>query len=45
MTKRFCPHCGNSTLRKTSYSVNEDGSVTYYMSKKPPNKKGLKVSL
>ncbi|XP_066570216.1 RNA-binding protein NOB1 [Amia ocellicauda] len=47
MTKVFCPHCGNKTLKKIAVTVNEDGSLQMHLSKNPKvlNPKGLKYSL
>jgi len=36
MDKKFCHHCGNDTLRKLSVSINEDGTMKYYLSKRRP---------
>ncbi|XP_053305485.1 RNA-binding protein NOB1 [Spea bombifrons] len=35
MTKSFCPHCGNMTLKKVAVSVKEDGSLNMHFSKNP----------
>ncbi|KAM8947407.1 RNA-binding protein NOB1 isoform 2-T2 [Pelodytes ibericus] len=35
MSKTFCPHCGNRTLKKVAVSVNEDGSLHMHFSKNP----------
>ena len=45
MTKTFCPHCGNKTLKKISVTINEDGSTQMHFSRNPKvlNPKGLKV--
>ncbi|XP_030015830.1 RNA-binding protein NOB1-like isoform X2 [Sphaeramia orbicularis] len=47
MSKVFCPHCGNSTLKKVAVTVNEDGSKQMHFSRNPKvmNPKGLKYSL
>ena len=36
MDKKFCHHCGNDTLRKLAVSINDDGTMKYYLSKRPP---------
>ena len=45
MTKAFCPHCGNKTLKKIAVTINEDGSTQMHFSRNPKvlNPKGLKV--
>ncbi|KAH3769925.1 RNA-binding protein NOB1-like [Dreissena polymorpha] len=44
--KLFCPHCGNKTLTKVSMTVNEDGSVRYFLSRRRPvNTHGLQFRL
>ncbi|XP_054475512.1 RNA-binding protein NOB1 [Anoplopoma fimbria] len=47
MTKVFCPHCGNSTLKKLAVTVGEDGSTKMHFSKNPKvlNPRGLRHSL
>ncbi|XP_078101262.1 RNA-binding protein NOB1 isoform X2 [Sander vitreus] len=47
MSKVFCPHCGNKTLKKLAVTVTEDGSVHMHFSKNPKvlNAKGLRHSL
>ena len=42
--KVFCPHCGNKTLTKVSMTVNEDGSIRYFLSRRQISKRGKKVS-
>lgn len=46
MTKVFCPHCGNKTLKKVAVSVSEDGSLHMHFSCNPKvlNPRGLRVS-
>lgn len=46
MTKVFCPHCGNKTLKKVAVSVSEDGSLHMHFSRNPKvlNPRGLRVS-
>ena len=44
MSRQFCHHCGNKTLRKVSVSINSDGSMQYYMSKRKNfSTRGLRV--
>ena len=44
MLKEFCPYCGNRTLQKVSMTVEEDGSIRYFLSRrKPISTKGMKV--
>ncbi|WAR12767.1 NOB1-like protein [Mya arenaria] len=44
--KLFCPHCGNKTLSKVSMTVNEDGSIRYFLSRRrPQNTRGTKFRL
>jgi len=46
MTKKFCPECGNATLRKVSVTMNPDGGIVYHLSqRKTFSTKGLKYSL
>ncbi|XP_063801533.1 RNA-binding protein NOB1 [Pseudophryne corroboree] len=47
MTKSFCPHCGNLTLKKVAVSVNEDGSLQMHFSRNPKvlNTRGMRYSL
>uniref|UniRef100_A0A3Q3NK27 RNA-binding protein NOB1 n=1 Tax=Labrus bergylta TaxID=56723 RepID=A0A3Q3NK27_9LABR len=47
MTRVFCPHCGNKTLKKVAVTINEDGSKQMHFSKNPKvlNSKGLRHSL
>ncbi|CAK6983963.1 RNA-binding protein NOB1 isoform X1 [Scomber scombrus] len=35
MTKQFCPHCGNQTLKKIAVTLSEDGSMHMHFSKNP----------
>jgi len=46
MTKVFCPHCGNKTLKKVAVSVSDDGSLHMHFSRNPKvlNPRGLRVS-
>ena len=42
--KEFCFHCGNKTLQKVSVTVNRDGSIEYFLSKRRPiSTRGMKV--
>ena len=44
MEKEFCPVCGNHTLQRIAMTVNDDGSIQYFMSRrKPVNLRGLRV--
>ncbi|KAJ8302934.1 hypothetical protein KUTeg_019330 [Tegillarca granosa] len=46
VTKQFCPWCGNNTLQKVSMSVEEDGSIKYFLSRrKPVSTRGTKFAL
>ncbi|NWH93495.1 NOB1 protein, partial [Aegithalos caudatus] len=47
MTKVFCPHCGNKTLKKVAVSVSDDGSLHMHFSRNPKvlNPRGLRYSL
>uniref|UniRef100_A0A7M4FW13 RNA-binding protein NOB1 n=1 Tax=Crocodylus porosus TaxID=8502 RepID=A0A7M4FW13_CROPO len=47
MTKVFCPHCGNKTLKKVAVSVSDDGSLHMHFSHNPKvlNPRGLRYSL
>lgn len=45
MTKTFCPNCGNKTLKRVAATFEEDGTVTYYISKRPINVRGSRYSL
>jgi len=44
--KKFCPKCGNKTLKRVSVTVNRDGSQQIHIStRRPINAKGKKFSL
>ncbi|XP_069114071.1 RNA-binding protein NOB1-like isoform X1 [Argopecten irradians] len=44
--KEFCPSCGNNTLQKVSMTVEEDGTIHYFLSRrKPVSTRGTKYSL
>ncbi|KAF7283442.1 RNA-binding protein NOB1 [Rhynchophorus ferrugineus] len=46
MTKRFCPKCGNNTLKKVAVSVNEYGDMQIHINpRKPLTGRGKKFSL
>lgn len=47
MNKKFCPNCGNKTLKKIAVTVNEDGSLHFHFSKNPKvlNPRGLRHPL
>ncbi|NXQ32809.1 NOB1 protein, partial [Alaudala cheleensis] len=47
MTKVFCPHCGNKTLKKVAVSVSEDGTLHMHFSRNPKvlNPRGLRYPL
>ncbi|XP_076350947.1 RNA-binding protein NOB1-like isoform X2 [Tachypleus tridentatus] len=46
MDKKFCPNCGNQTLKRVEVIVNENGTKTLLINfKKPINIRGTKFSL
>ncbi|NXF79661.1 NOB1 protein, partial [Sclerurus mexicanus] len=47
MTKVFCPHCGNKTLKKVAVSVSDNGSLHMHFSRNPKvlNPRGLRYPL
>jgi len=46
MTKKFCPKCGNKTLKRVAVTRNDDGSKEIHINyKRPLNTKGKKFSL
>ncbi|XP_063168850.1 RNA-binding protein NOB1 [Candoia aspera] len=47
MTRLFCPHCGNKTLKKVTVTVEDDGSFHLHFSQNPKvlNPRGLRYSL
>nr|XP_008120286.2 PREDICTED: RNA-binding protein NOB1 [Anolis carolinensis] len=47
MTRLFCPHCGNKTLKKVAVSVADDGSLHLHFSRNPKvlNPRGLRHPL
>ncbi|NXG16035.1 NOB1 protein, partial [Grallaria varia] len=47
MSKVFCPHCGNKTLKKVAVSVSNDGSLHMHFSRNPKvlNPRGLRYPL
>lgn len=46
MSRVFCPHCGNKTLKKVSVTVSDDGTLRMHFSRNPKvlNPRGLRVS-
>lgn len=47
MTRVFCPHCGNRTLKKVSVTIGTDGALHMHFSRNPKvlNPRGLRYSL
>nr|CAI5827791.1 unnamed protein product [Callosobruchus analis] len=46
MTKRFCPNCGNDTLKKVAVSLGEDSKLVIHINpKRPLTGRGKKYSL
>ncbi|KAJ3043121.1 Nin1 binding protein [Rhizophlyctis rosea] len=46
MEKKFCPHCGNNTLIRTSMGIDSKGNVTLYLKKNfQYNVRGTKFSI
>ncbi|XP_073736166.1 RNA-binding protein NOB1 isoform X2 [Callorhinus ursinus] len=47
MSRVFCSHCGNKTLKKVSVTVRDDGSLCMHFSRNPKvlNPRGLRYSL
>lgn len=46
LEKRFCPHCGNQTLKRVSIKVNDDGTLQYFISlRRPISAKGKNQTL
>jgi len=46
MSKKFCPRCGNPTLKRVAVTLNEDGSQQIHIStRRPISTKGKKFSL
>ncbi|KAH0619737.1 hypothetical protein JD844_000681 [Phrynosoma platyrhinos] len=47
MTRLFCPHCGNKTLKKVAVTAADDGSLHMHFSRNPKvlNPRGLRYSL
>nr|XP_025040004.1 RNA-binding protein NOB1 [Pelodiscus sinensis] len=47
MTRVFCPHCGNKTLKKVAVSLGADGTLHMHFSRNPKvlNTRGLRYSL
>lgn len=46
MSRVFCAHCGNKTLKKVSVTVSDDGALHMHFSRNPKvlNPRGLRVS-
>lgn len=46
MSRVFCSHCGNKTLKKVSVTVSDDGTLRMHFSRNPKvlNPRGLRVS-
>lgn len=46
MTRLFCPHCGNKTLKKVAVTVDSEGNLHMHFSRNPKvlNPRGLRVS-
>lgn len=46
MSRVFCSHCGNKTLKKVSVTVSDDGTLHMHFSRNPKvlNPRGLRVS-
>lgn len=46
MELKFCPNCGNKTLKRVSMTLNKDGSQQIHIStRKPLSNRGKKFSL
>lgn len=46
MNKKFCPNCGNQTLKRVSVTINEDGTKSVNINfRKPINIRGTRHSL
>lgn len=46
MDRMFCPKCGNSTMERVSYSIGQDGQMTFYTrANRPAKLTGTKYSL
>ncbi|XP_066204574.1 RNA-binding protein NOB1 [Saccopteryx leptura] len=47
VSRLFCPHCGNRTLKKVSVTVGDDGTLHMHFSRNPKvlNPRGLRYSL
>lgn len=47
MSRVFCAHCGNKTLKKVSVTVSDDGALRMHFSRNPKvlNPRGLRYSL
>ncbi|XP_035210207.1 RNA-binding protein NOB1-like [Stegodyphus dumicola] len=46
ITKKFCPNCGNKTLKRVAVTVNEDGTKNIHINfRRPINIRGTRYSL
>lgn len=46
MTSKFCPHCGNKTLRRVAVTTNDDGSKVLHLNfRRPINPRGSRYPL
>jgi len=46
ITKKFCPHCGNKTLKKVAVTYNDDGTKNIHINfRRPINVRGKRFSL
>lgn len=46
MDRIFCPKCGNNTMERVSYSIGQDGQMTFYTrANRPAKLSGTKFSL
>jgi len=45
ITKIFCPHCGYHSLRKISYTIDEEGNIYYHIPNYRPSLRGTKYPL
>ncbi|CAB3365903.1 Hypothetical predicted protein [Cloeon dipterum] len=45
MTKKFCPKCGNKTLKRVAVTLNEDGTLEMYFSRRPLTARGKQQNL
>jgi len=45
MEKLFCPSCGNHSLEKVSYTIDDNGNIQLFTKKRKPNIRGTKYSI